>query len=66
MTFELSKELRGFEHEVEAITKKDNLLVISYRYQCANSKCSKFIKKNSKSDLCSKCTKDYYQDQSSG
>jgi len=55
MTFELSKELRGFQYEVEAITKRDNLKVVSIRYQCANPKCKKFVKNNTKSDLCSKC-----------
>ena len=55
MTFELSKELRGFQYEVEAITKRDNLKVVSIRYQCANPKCKKFVKNNTKSIYCYKC-----------
>jgi hypothetical protein len=53
MTFELSKELHGFQYEVEAITKRDNLKVVSIRYQCA--KCKKFKKKNTNSIYCFKC-----------
>ena len=50
MTFELSKELRGFQYEVEAITKRDDL-----RTQTVCAKCKKFKKQNTNSIYCFKC-----------
>ena len=47
MTYELSKELRGFQYEVEAQTK------ISFNVHCA--KCGKFKLKYTKSKYCLKC-----------
>ena len=50
MTYELSKELHGFQYEVEAQTKIDNL-----RLQTVCAKCKKFKKKNTNSIYCFKC-----------
>jgi len=47
MTFELSKELRGFQYEVEAQTHEVKTI------NCA--KCGRFKKQNTKSRYCFRC-----------
>jgi hypothetical protein len=49
MSFELSKELRGFQYEVEDQTNP----IVSIRYKC--QKCGRFKKNNTNSKYCFRC-----------